>query len=1409
MSQAPSVAAFPPDEKPTWGQEPVERLTPARSEIVLNGLWKFLPAVGDAERAPLGGWGSIWVPGDWKDNRGGRPGIAAQGSGTAWKDFNGDGLGKAWYERPIRVPADWAGRAVLLDLQRVSTDAEVFLDGVSCGKVEWPAGTVDLTKAVVPGKEQTLRILVAAAGDAKEALVLMGVNQISTTKADLDSRGIIGDVTLTSRPKGPHVSDVFVMPSTRKKLVTLDVEVVGARAGQPIQFTAEMLDGRGKVEKTFRGAGTLANGTRRLKLSFPWANPRLWDFAQPNLYTLRLQAKGAGVDDVYAQRFGFREFWIEGRRFMLNGKEFRMRPGLGGHQWADVHGNRELIEGNIEGLRRAGFNIEEFWPFDHDARGNVQYRELWATVADEKGWPVMGNALAIGNVIFTWRQPNWDQPGVKERWRQRMEAELRRYRNHPSILLWASSGNTFGHSDDQNPRRIGRTWNSPAFADTDEAWRKHQMRGQEAIQLVKAADPTRPVFYHQGTNGDVYALNNYLVFNPLQDREEWLSEWAIKGEMPYMAVEFGTPLDCSFFRGRNGFGGVMVSEPLLTEFSAIYLGNDAYRVETPEYRREIAAKFQKDQTYSSWHNNPVTNKAPNLHAIEDLFIRNTWRSWRTWGITGGMVPWSEAHGFQRKPAPSVDLGPFRPGRRGTYTRTVSPYYLKYWDPQTYEVQPGGQALLANNGPTLAWIAGKAGRFTEKSHNFRPGQPVEKQAVLINDQREPQPYTYQWTVTSNGKALASGQGRGTLREAQTAFFPIRFRTPEVGAGGKVDGQVRMTATVGSRSHQDTFAFRTFGPAPAAKGEVAVVDPEGKTTEVLRSLGYQPVAWTGSAVPLVVVGRNALVRDSAIVAKLESQARNGGRVLMMAQDPEWMRANLGLRIAHTVSRRVFPVDNGHPVVKGLDASDLRDWTGAGDLVEPKPDYTKPGTKLANGNPWWGWRWGTQGSVTSAAIEKPHLSGWRPILECEFDLAYSPLMELDYGKGRITLCTLDLEAQTAADPAAERLARQIVGHVASAPLQVRSTRTIYVGGMPGQELLRSMGVAFSSANALDPTADLVVFGADANPDAAQLEAFLSKGGKALFLARQREVAGVRFSEKKEFVGGGTLAGFPELAGISQSEVRTRTPVTAWVADGAETAANGQFARRAVGQGVAVFYQPDPQALEADTKTYLRFTRWRQTRALAQVLANLGATFEMDARIFRPEPDDANEVSLAGNWRAKATVLLPAGNQPGDTKDPGMTAEATAAVAAGFDDKAWPEIEAPGGFGPFNERDGEAVFRKVVDVPAHLAGKDLVMELGTVDDFDSTYFNGVKVGSVGIETTDFWNVRRQYTVPGNLVKSGLNVIAVRVFDHYGGGGFTGQGFMMKLRPKVAERKWRGFYHPDYRTDFELGDDPYRYYRW
>ncbi len=51
-----------------------------------------------------------------------------------------------------------------------------------------------------------------------------------------------------------------------------------------------------------------------------------------------------------------------------------------------------------------------------------------------------------------------------------------------------------------------------------------------------------------------------------------------------------------------------------------------------------------------------------------------------------------------------------------------------------------------------------------------------------------------------------------------------------------------------------------------------------------------------------------------------------------------------------------------------------------------------------------------------------------------------------------------------------------------------------------------------------------------------------------------------------------------------------------------------------MAIFCQVDPDAFHADEKTYFRYTRWRSTRAVAQLLANLGGTFPVDSRVFHP---------------------------------------------------------------------------------------------------------------------------------------------------------------------------------------------------
>jgi hypothetical protein len=178
-------------------------------------------------------------------------------------------------------------------------------------------------------------------------------------------------VYLESRSSEAYVSDAFVRTSTRKKDVALDVDLSGVKQAGRVHFVADMLNEKGEVEKSFTAdAAVEAKPTQTVTVSWPWANPRLWDVDQPNLYTLRLTVKGAGLDDQFNQEFGFREFWVEGRQFYLNGTVIHLR------QPCFYNGP----------LGQVGDNFSEFGNWNPDTRGDVSDAGKNLDWADHKGY---------------------------------------------------------------------------------------------------------------------------------------------------------------------------------------------------------------------------------------------------------------------------------------------------------------------------------------------------------------------------------------------------------------------------------------------------------------------------------------------------------------------------------------------------------------------------------------------------------------------------------------------------------------------------------------------------------------------------------------------------------------------------------------------------------------------------------------------------------------------------------------------------------------------------------------------------------------------------------------------------------------------------------------------------------------
>lgn len=127
----------------------------------------------------------------------------------------------------------------------------------------------------------------------------------------------------------------------------------------------------------------------------------------------------------------------------------------------------------------------------------------------------------------------------------------------------------------------------------------------------------------------------------------------------------------------------------------------------------------------------------------------------------------------------------------------------------------------------------------------------------------------------------------------------------------------------------------------------------------------------------------------------------------------------------------------------------------------------------------------------------------------------------------------------------------------------------------------------------------------------------------------------------------------------------------------------------------------------------------------------------------------------------------------DPGLQPAELGWQAINFDDSKWREWAQPGEFGSWGKPEhtqGAIWFRRAIDIPAEWAGKNLVLALGSIANYDIAYVNGVEIGHTDkAALADKVRGRREYVVPAGLLKPGRAVVAVRTFNARGAGGIRG----------------------------------------
>lgn len=1205
--------------------------TTTRERICLNGLWQWQPTEGKSDEVPAASWGWFKVPGCW-------PGITdymqkdcqTVFAHPKWAGQDYGKLSAAWYQRKLTIPENWAGRRVSFRADYLNSFAALFLDGKRVGEVHFPGGELDITAACRPGATHTLSVLVLALPLKGVMVAYRDSATAREVKGSVERRGFCGDVYLVSTPQGPHIGDARTVTSVRKKEITFEASLDGLVAEASYALHARITQDGAKVEEfaspVFR-AGDLKEG--RIAFTEKWLPERLWDTHTPqNIFILELSllaADGKELDAALPERFGFREFWIEGRDFYLNGKRIHLSAvPIDNAQISAGLATYEAARESLERLQSFGINFVYTHNYGCEPGSHLGFSEI-LRAADDVGMLVSFSQPHFSH--YDWPNADADQTNG---YAMHSEFYVRAAQNHPSIIMYSMSHNATGYNGDMDPDLID------GIHDARDNWALQNVKkAQRAEAIVSRLDASRIVYHHASGNlGPMHVINFYPNFAPVQELSDWFEHWATEGVKPVFTCEYGAPFtwDWTMYRGwyngKREFGSAAVPwEFCLAEWNSQFLGDKAFQISEAEKAnlRWEAKQFRAGKVWHRW-DYPVevgSTRFTERYPVFEKYLTDNWRAFRTWGVSANS-PWEYGQFWKLREGVDKRRRELKVDWENLQRPGFSPDYID----QRYErmdlafertdwiATPAAQALIRNNRPLLAYIGGKPSSFTSKDHNFLPGEAIEKQIIIINNSRE--------SVTCEvGHIAVPGLQRVTIAAGQQERIPVILPLPATMAPGRYEFSAWFNFDNGE-IQQDSFAYNVMPALPVvpAVGKIAVFDPKGETRTLLKNLEIQGETVEAnadlSAYDTLIVGKAALTVDGP--APDITRVRDGLKVIVFEQTSAVLEQRFGFRVEEYGLRQVFPRVPDHPILAGITAEHLRDWRGESTLLAPRvklaADPKFNGAPMVN---WCGmpvtrvWRCGNQGNVASVLIEKPACGDFLPVLDGGFSLQYSPLMEYREGRGMVLFCQLDVTGRAESEPAAESIVRHLFRYVSSwKPSPRRSV--VYVGDPAGKKHIESTGVAVASLDDKLPAPDRLLVVSPGSPHNLgarrdSIADWIRSGGAVVALGLEQDEAHTLTSSSIVMTNAEHIAASFDppasaspFAGIGPSDVHNRDPrELPLVTSGAQIIGDGVLAKTE--NANVVFCQMLPWEFDREKQSNLKRTHRRVSFLVTRLLSNMGA--------------------------------------------------------------------------------------------------------------------------------------------------------------------------------------------------------------
>ncbi len=419
----------------------------------LNGIWKFNWVPGPDNRPKdffkpdfdVSTWENITVPATWQ-LEGVRRGKAWDpplyvnfryefGSGDQWPDvIQSRPSDYTYYQMPnpvgsyrrdFTIPSNWDKRDVFVRFNGVEAGFYLWINGNYVGYSEdsYLPAEFNITPYIKSGTNviaaEVYRFTDGSYLECQDFWRFSGIHR---------------DVFIWSAPK-TQIRDFFFKTDLDDNYsnakVDLDIELTGKVLPKSTLVTKIMDKNTVIAEKTISNP-TIGKSTLQMNVT----NPNKWTAETPYLYDLVITLQnGNNTIDVRSAKVGFKEVGLaKNGNFLVNGKPIIIK-GVNRHDHSSINGrtvSKDEMEMDIKLMKSLNINAVRTSHYPN----NPYFYDL----CDKYGLYVLAeaNVECHGNMSLS------SEPRFKTSMVERCENMVKRFKNHPSIIIW-SLGNESGN----------------------------------------------------------------------------------------------------------------------------------------------------------------------------------------------------------------------------------------------------------------------------------------------------------------------------------------------------------------------------------------------------------------------------------------------------------------------------------------------------------------------------------------------------------------------------------------------------------------------------------------------------------------------------------------------------------------------------------------------------------------------------------------------------------------------------------------------------------------------------------------------------------------------------------------------------------------------------------------------------